>query len=282
MGEPLPLDGTVVIVGAALAGLRAAETLRSDGFRGRLVMVGEEQHFPYDRPPLSKQILNGKWPPEKAMLADRQKLDELRIEQCFGHRATALDAAARRVEIDDGTVIDADGVVIATGSHPRRLPDTQGVKDVMVLRTLDDSTRLRDRLTEIGPGARLVVIGAGFIGAEVASTAAEQGCVVTVIEALDVPLEPIVGAMVGAACGALHADHGVDLRTGTGVASVSNSASSVVVTLTDGSVIDGRSCCRWHRRGAGGRLAREFGFDHRQWGGLRSCTFRGRRGCGGR
>ncbi len=213
-------DGTVVILGAALAGLRAAQALREGGFTGSLVMVGDEVHYPYDRPPLSKQVLAGTWPPERAALVDRHRLGELGIDLRLGQRAGALDAEARRVTLDDGTVLDADGVVVATGARPRRLRGTEALHGVAVVRTLDDCGHLRGRILEVGPGCRVVVVGAGFIGSEVAATCAGLGCDVTVLEALRTPLEPAMGELVGGALGALHARHGVDLRTSTSVAAV--------------------------------------------------------------
>lgn len=219
-GTPLAIDGTAVVVGGSLAGLRAVQGLRDGGFTGRLVLVGDELHYPYDRPPLSKQVLAGTWPPERAVLADHHALHGLGVEVHVGRRAVSLDAEARRVELDDGTVVDADGVVVATGARPRHLPGTEGLDGVTVLRTLDDCTALRARVLAAGPGCRVVVAGAGFIGSEVASTCTELGCRVTVVEALPTPLAPALGELVGAACGALHARHGVDLRTGVGVTAV--------------------------------------------------------------
>jgi len=217
---PLGDDDTVAVVGASLAGLRATETLRAEGFGGRLVLIGEEFHLPYDRPPLSKQVLAGTWPPERAVLADNEKLDELRAELVLGHRAISFDAAARRIGLDDGGVVEADRVVVATGAHPRRLAGTEGHDGVRVLRTLDDSTALRRRVLDVGPGCRVVVVGAGFIGSEVASTCAGLGCAVTVLEGLATPLSGALGTRMGAALGRLHAEHGVELRTGAGVAAV--------------------------------------------------------------
>lgn len=218
--DPLDDHDTVIVVGASLAGLRATETLRAEGFGGRLVLVGEEFHLPYDRPPLSKQVLAGTWPPERAVLADNKKMDELRTELVLGHRAVSFDAGARRLVLDDDRVLEADRVVVATGAHPRRLAGTEDHDGVRVLRTLDDSTGLRRQVTAVGPGCRVVVIGAGFIGSEVASTCADLGCAVTVLEALATPLSNALGTMVGEACGRLHAAHGVDLRTGAAVAAV--------------------------------------------------------------
>jgi 3-phenylpropionate/trans-cinnamate dioxygenase ferredoxin reductase component len=218
----LQQDDTVLVVGAGLANWRAIETLRAEGFEGGITLVGEEFHLPYDRPPLSKQVLSGKWPSEKAVLADRKRSSELRVHEMLGHRATRLDAEARQVELDDGTIVRGDALLLATGVTPRRLPGTEhlGQRDgLFTLRTLDDSLALRAALTA-GESRRVVVIGAGFIGAEVASTCAALGCRVTVLEAMDVPLAPLLGPALGAHCASLHEAHGVELRTGVSVAEV--------------------------------------------------------------
>jgi len=236
---PLPLDGTVVVVGASLAGLRAAQELRALRFAGRLVMVGEERHLPYDRPPLSKQVLAGTWPPERAVLADRRRMEELGVDLRLGRRAESLDAASRRVTLDDGTVLGADGVVVATGARPRVLA-AAGPTGASVLRTLDDCERLRASVTARGPGCSVVVVGAGFIGSEVAATCTQLGCAVTVLEALAVPLAPAVGELVGGALGALHTRHGVDLRTGVAVTALrgrEGPAGGYEVDLGDGGVL---------------------------------------------
>jgi 3-phenylpropionate/trans-cinnamate dioxygenase ferredoxin reductase subunit len=221
-GDGLDADSTVVVVGASLAGWRAVETLRAEGFRGQLTLVGEELHLPYDRPPLSKQVLAGTWPPEKAVLADTKRTDELRVREVLGRRAVRLDADGRKVELDDGSVLQADAVVLATGAAPRRLPDTESLTPrdgLFTLRTLDDSVALRAAVTA-REGTRVVVVGAGFIGAEVASTCAGMGCRVTVLELLDIPLSNVLGPVIGAHCASLHGQHGVDLRTGVTVAGV--------------------------------------------------------------
>jgi 3-phenylpropionate/trans-cinnamate dioxygenase ferredoxin reductase subunit len=210
----------VAIVGASLAGLRAAETLRAEGFAGRVVLIGDEMHLPYDRPPLSKQVLAGTWPPEKTVLADQRKLDEMRIDLLLGSRAVSLDVDATSVTLADGTTVSADGVLVATGARPRQIRGTDGVPGVHVVRTLDDSEALRRHVLEVGPGCRVVVVGAGFIGSEVASTCAGLECTVTVLEALDTPLAAALGPVIGAACAALHSRNGVELRTSTGVAAI--------------------------------------------------------------
>ena len=181
--------------GASLAGWRAVETLRTEGFEGSITLVGEERHLPYDRPPLSKQVLAGTWPPEKAVLADKRRSSEHRVHEVLGRRAVRLDVDGRRVELDDGEVLHGDAIVVTTGAAPRKLPGTESLSQrdgLFTLRTLDDSLALRAALTAI-EAPRVVVIGAGFIGAEVASTCAGLGCRVTVLEALDVPLRNGLG-----------------------------------------------------------------------------------------
>jgi NADPH-dependent 2,4-dienoyl-CoA reductase/sulfur reductase-like enzyme len=222
---------TIAVVGASLAGLRAAETLRHEGFSGRLVMVGSETHLPYDRPPLSKQFLAGKWGLERLHHRDRTKISDLELDLRLGHSATSLDAEALRLVLDDGDELHLDGLVIATGAHPRRFPGAQEVAGVHVLRTLEDSISLAEATVE--PGTRLVVVGAGFIGSEVAATCHQKGALVTLLEALPVPLERALGPEMGVACAALHLDNGVELRTGTGVSDLRAGE----VELADGSLV---------------------------------------------
>lgn len=210
---------SVIVVGASLAGWRATEALRAEGFQGKISLVGEERHLPYDRPPLSKQILAGTWPPEKAVLADKKRSSELRVHEVLGRRATALDVERRSVELDDGSTLTADGIVLATGAAPRRLPGTESLgpaDGLYVLRTIDDSLSLRAALTS-REHARVVVVGAGFIGSEVASTCAGLGCQVTVLELMDVPLSNVLGPVVGGHCASMHGANGVALRTGVGL-----------------------------------------------------------------
>jgi NADPH-dependent 2,4-dienoyl-CoA reductase/sulfur reductase-like enzyme len=220
--EELTGDSTVLVVGASLAGWRAVETLRSEGFDGKISLIGDERHLPYDRPPLSKQVLAGTWPPEKAVLADKRRSSEHRVHEVLGRRAVHLDAGARKIELEDGSVLEGDAVVIATGARPRPLPGTEALSQrdgLFTLRTLDDSLALRGAVTAVD-AARVVVIGAGFIGAEVASTCAALGCRVTVLEALDVPLRNVLGPKIGSHFASLHESHGVDLRSGVGVRAI--------------------------------------------------------------
>jgi len=205
---------TVVVVGAALAGLRAAEELRVAGYGGRLVMVGAERHRPYDRPPLSKQVLAGEWEPDQTALRSRPD-DDLDLDWRLGCRAAALDLAARAVILGHGERVEFSGAVLATGSIPRTLPDTPPLAGIHVLRTLDDCLALR---AELEHHPQVVVVGAGFIGAEVAATCRGRGLDVTVLEALPSPMVRGLGPLLGDALGALHRDHGVDLRLRTSVA----------------------------------------------------------------
>jgi NADPH-dependent 2,4-dienoyl-CoA reductase/sulfur reductase-like enzyme len=225
----------IVVVGASLAGLRAAETLRREGYDGRLVLVGAESHLPYDRPPLSKELLAGECEPEQIALR-KQPYDDLELDLRLGRRATRLDVAQREVELDDdGERLAFDGLVVATGARPRTLRGTPALDGIFVLRTLDDCLTIRACLDR---GPRVVVIGAGFIGSEVAATCRGRGLDVTVLEMLATPLERAVGPVVGDACGRLHRAHGVDLRCGVEVAGFEGKARIERVRLADGSTID--------------------------------------------
>ncbi|MHA5053551.1 NAD(P)/FAD-dependent oxidoreductase [Streptomyces sp. SD15] len=211
---------TVTVVGASLSGLYAARELRAQGFDGRLVIIGDEPHHPYDRPPLSKDFLTGRTDEDQLALTDPEESAELGAEWLLGVRARGLDARGRTVLLDDGRTVSTDGVVIATGASARRLPGDDLV-GVHTLRTLDDARTLREELTQ-GP-RRVIVIGGGFIGAETASSCAGLGHDVTVIEAAPLPLVPQLGLDMAAVCAALHRRGGVDLVTGTGVAGLRGS-----------------------------------------------------------
>ena len=227
---------SVTIVGASLAGLNAAEALRREGFDGPVTLVGAEEHLPYDRPPLSKQVLAGDWEPERAALTDAEELDEDGIEVRLGVRAVALDLGARELTLHTGETLGFDGLVIATGARCRTIAGTEGLGGVHVLRSLDDCLALRADL-EATP-QRVVVVGAGFIGAEVAATARGRGLEVTVVEALPTPLSRVLGDEMGRVCAEVHRDHGVDLRTGVGVDAVEGDRRVERVTLSDGSSVE--------------------------------------------
>lgn len=217
------------MVGASLAGLSAARCLRNQGFDGRLVVIGDESHRPYDRPPLSKEFLAGAI--GEADLALETDDEDLQAEWLLGARATGLDGADRAIRLADGREVRADGIVIATGAAARTLPGAEGLAGVHTLRTLDDARALRDELTR---GGRLVVIGGGFIGAEVASTAYALGLDVVVIEAAPTPLAGPLGETMGGIVSALHTDHGVRLLCGVGVKGLGGERQVEAVLLEDG------------------------------------------------
>jgi 3-phenylpropionate/trans-cinnamate dioxygenase ferredoxin reductase subunit len=227
---------SIAVVGASLAGLRSAETLRRDGFDGRLTVIGEEQRAPYDRPPLSKQILSGNWDPDRAPLATEDALEALDIEWRLGSRAVGLDLSDREVRLADESIVGFDGLIIATGARCRIIPGTEDLGGVYTLRTLDDCLAIRADF-EATP-RRVVVVGAGFIGAEVAATAKELGLEVTMVEMEPIPFERILGSEMGQVCADVQHDHGVDLRTGVGVASIEGGERVERVVLTDGTVLD--------------------------------------------
>lgn len=225
----------VVIVGASIAGLSAAEALRRDGFDGSVTLIGDELHAPYDRPPLSKQVLGGEWSLEQAYLRAENHFEQIGVDLVLGDDAVGLDPASRSIAMRDGRVFDFDAALIATGVRPRRLPGSEGVEGVHVMRSAEDAVGLRDRLA---PGRRLVVVGAGFLGGEVAAVARKLGADVTVVEPAPVPLAHAVGARVGGVIADLHREHDVDLRTGVGVSRVVAEGGSVdAVELADGTLI---------------------------------------------
>ncbi|MFF3850043.1 NAD(P)/FAD-dependent oxidoreductase [Streptomyces sp. NPDC002328] len=217
----------IVVVGASAAGLAAAETFRREGYDGTLTLVGDEPLAPYDRPPLSKQILAAEWEPERLALRTPDALAALDLDLRLGVAATALEPADRTVELADGSALPYDGLVIATGVRPRRLPG----EGAHVLRTLDDALALRERLT---PGRRLVVVGAGFLGAEAAAVAWRLGCEVTLLEPAPVPLAHAVGREVGEILANAHLERGVKLRCGVIVTEVTEDG----VRLADGAQIE--------------------------------------------
>jgi NADPH-dependent 2,4-dienoyl-CoA reductase/sulfur reductase-like enzyme len=228
---------TVVVVGGGLAALSAVEALREEGFDGRVVVVGAEPHLPYDRPPLSKQVLAGTWPAERAALRDREHLERLEVDWELGRRAIGLDPLARTVRLDDGRSLGFDGLVVATGARPRRVRGLEAASGAFVLRTIDDATALAAAL-DLGPS--VCVVGGGFIGAEVAATCRERGLEVTLVEAAPVPLAAALGEAVGHRFACLHRDHGVHVRTGVTVAQLRTDADGAVaaLVLTDGTVVE--------------------------------------------
>jgi NADPH-dependent 2,4-dienoyl-CoA reductase/sulfur reductase-like enzyme len=227
-------DG-IVIVGGGLAGQRCVEALRREGYERTIKLVCAEPHLPYDRPPLSKELLID--PGCDARIAYRSEhwYRERSIDVLLGVPASALDAAARRLTLADGSSVSYDQLLIATGGRPRSLPVLSGYDNVSVLRTLDDARELRDAL---GSGRCLGVIGAGFIGLEVAATARKLGVEVTLIEAAEFPLVGVLGARLGGWFAELHRAEGVDLRTGVKVDRVRGGRSAQALHLSDGRSVE--------------------------------------------
>lgn len=218
MSDALDLNGSVLIIGASLGGLRTAQGLRDLGFVGTITLVGNEAHPPYDRPPLSKQVAMGKWAIERTILLGDERREALNLDLQLGRRATHLDPETATVTFSDGGILSADRVVIATGARPRTLSVPEGVT-AHVVRSYEDGVALHDALNT--EPKRVVVIGAGFIGAEVASSARSFGHEVTVVETQKTPLATILGEQLGARCAALHGKSGVTLLAGTSVDAVS-------------------------------------------------------------
>jgi len=232
----------VVVVGASLAGVHAAAALRRDGFEGELVIVDAQRHEPYDRPPLSKELLLGRMAPADLAL---RAADGLTVEWMRGSTAVGLDldpagasgAGVVRLAGDGAGEVSFDGLVIACGAAPRTLAGTEAMGSVQVLRTLDDALALRQAFDD--GLSSLAVVGAGFIGLEVAASARQRGVGVTVVEPLSQPLGRVLGPDVGAALARVHRAHGVDFRLDTGVASVAAGpdGDGAALTLSDGSVL---------------------------------------------
>lgn len=202
----------VLVVGASAAGLATAQALRARGYRGPVRLVGEEPHPPYDRPPLSKQVLSGAWGTKRTVLRAPADLAALGIELLPGRRAVALDTGAREITLADGERLRYDDLVLATGLTPRRLPAFDGPAGVHTLRTLEDARRLR---ADLRTARRLAVIGAGVLGCEIAATARTLGLEVTLIDPAPLPMADRLGAPVARLLAGLHRDHGITLLTGT-------------------------------------------------------------------
>ena len=223
----------IVVVGASLAGVRACQSLRREGFEGALTLVGEEKHLPYDRPPLSKTMLSSDQDADDLTLVSSSDLSELDLNLVLGEQATGLDTNRREVTVG-GDAIRYDGLIIATGARARKLSKSDDNDEIHVLRTVDDALAIRSSLRS---KSAVVIVGAGFIGSEVAAAARQHDCQVTIIEANEAPLVRGLGHQVGSACGQLHQAHGVDLRLGTGVANVHGRNGIEEVELTDGTYL---------------------------------------------
>jgi NADPH-dependent 2,4-dienoyl-CoA reductase/sulfur reductase-like enzyme len=220
----------IVVAGAGLAGLRAVENLRREGFDGRITLVGDEPDPPYDRPPLSKEILVGTREPDTLVFRPPEKLAELGVEVILGSAAGVLDLEERTVDVE-GTPLPFDGLILATGAGARTLTHLDGKPGVRTLRTLRDSLALRD---ELAHARRLVVVGAGFIGSEAAASARARGVEVTIVELEERPLSRVLGPELSDATAGLHRDHGTELRLGV----TANDVVDGVVQLSDGTSVE--------------------------------------------
>ena len=235
-----PLLEHVVVVGSSLAGVRACGGLRAEGFDGTITLVGSESHQPYDRPPLSKKVLSGEWEPDRIALVRPDELHKLQLQLRLGVPAVGLSTSERVVTLSDGSALPYDGLVLATGASTRRLPHQLGHDSVFELRTLDDSLALRSRID--AGGLRVTIIGAGFIGLEVAASARALGNEVVVLEGAAAPLIRGLGAEMGRAVTLLHEDNGVPVRCGVQVAGIEEAVGgshggALLVRLGDGEAV---------------------------------------------
>jgi 3-phenylpropionate/trans-cinnamate dioxygenase ferredoxin reductase subunit len=231
-----PTQQTFIIVGASLTGAKAAETLREEGFAGRVILVGAEPDLPYERPPLTKEYLRAESPREKAYVHPEGFYDEHNIELITDTAVTELDAGRSQIRLDDGSELGYDRLLLATGAEPRRLSipgaDLDGVH---YLRTLADCDVLRDRLDQ---GGRVAVVGAGWIGAEFAASARQRGAEVALIDPLAVPLERVLGPEVGAIYRDVHAEHGVEVLMGSGLEGFEGDGALRAVKTSEGRAIE--------------------------------------------
>ncbi len=230
----VPSDG-IAIAGGGLAGQRCAETLRREGYERAIRVVCSEPYRPYDRPPLSKQLLTDSAHDADLPYRSAEWYQEQAVELLVGVSATGLDPAEHRLSLSDGSALRFEQLLIATGGRPRTLPILAGYDNVSVLRTLDDARVLREALAS---EARLAVIGAGFIGLEIAATARQLGVEVTLVEAASSPLLGVLGAKLGAWFQRLHESEGVHVRTSVRVDRVDSNGSVRALRLSDGSVVD--------------------------------------------
>ncbi|GAB2803967.1 NAD(P)/FAD-dependent oxidoreductase [Streptomyces daliensis] len=230
--------GHVLVVGASAAGLGTAEALRRKGYTGRLTVLGDETRLPYDRPPLSKQVLSGAWQPERTQLRAQEVLDALDAEFLLGDAALSLDAETRTVRTASARTLSADAVVVATGLRPRTFPGQEDLRGVHVLRTLDDAMALRGALLDAGDRGRVVVVGDGVLGAEIAATARRMGPSVTLAGPQTAPMTDQLGPHLARLLAELHTEHGVRVRGGTAVAGLTSERGRVSgVRLPDGETL---------------------------------------------
>ncbi|WP_137724942.1 NAD(P)/FAD-dependent oxidoreductase [Prescottella subtropica] len=225
-------DGPVVIVGAGLAAVRAVEELRQSGYAGALILVGDETHLPYDRPPLSKDVVRGE--NDDTTLRPQEFYDEQRVDLRLGTAATGVDRERRVLLLADGSEIGYGDLIVATGLRPRRIPGLPDLAGVHVLRSVEESRALR---ADLRPGARALVVGAGFIGCELAASMRALGLDVVLVEPQSAPLASVLGEQVGALVGRLHTEEGVDVRAGVGLASLTGDDRVRTAVLSDGTEI---------------------------------------------
>lgn len=228
------MNRRAVIVGSSVGGVRAAQALRSEGFEGSVILIGEETHLPYDKPPLSKAFLSGKSQLSDLSLLTAEEAREANIELMLGHAARTVDLQANDVFLDDGTTVPFDDLIIATGARARPSPWGQR-PGIHVLRTLSDS---EDLARDLVPGNRLVIIGAGFIGAEVASTAHALGLSVTLVDPLPVPMARILNETVGKVFTEMHTQRGITTKFGQGVTGINGERGAFSVELSDGESLE--------------------------------------------
>jgi 3-phenylpropionate/trans-cinnamate dioxygenase ferredoxin reductase subunit len=226
----------IVIIGAGLAGMSAADTLRAQGFDGTITLVGDEAHLPYTKPPLSKQFLRGEMQAHELALRPASWYEERNIDLVLGRAATKIDTARRTVTLAAGEELPYDRALVTTGGSARKVPVAGSeLEGVHTLRTIEDAVAIRERLQ---PGSPVVVVGAGFIGAEVAASARMLGCEVTILEVAALPLSRVLGAEVGRLYTDLHASHGVRVRCGVGLDEIRGGTEVTHVVGTDGSVYE--------------------------------------------
>ena len=225
----------VVIVGASLAGLNAAEALRDEGYDGAITLIGDEPETPYDRPPLSKQLLTGEWDTDRLPLRSADEFEALNLDYLSGRTASRLDVPNQTLLLNDGDRVEYDGLIIATGARALTLPFGHELSGVHTLRTQQDALRIRE---DLDSATRVVVIGAGFIGAEVASSAKARGLDVTMVEALSAPMLGPLGSDLAAWASGLHEQAGVQMRFNARVSSLIGESRVEAVELQDGSRIE--------------------------------------------
>jgi len=222
----------IVIVGAGLSGLRTVEELRRAGFEGELTLAGGETHLPYDRPPLSKEVIRGD--KDETTLRPAEFYVENKVDLKLGSPATSVDTVAKSVAFADGSTLDYDELVIATGLTPRRIAGLPELSGVHVLRSIEEALALR---ADLAPGKRALIVGAGFIGCELAASMKSHGVDVVLLEPQPTPLASVLGPTVGALVERLHRNEGIDVRVGTGLTSLSGDGAVAAATLSDGSEI---------------------------------------------